>query len=147
MKKASVAGVLGWAIPLVAVGLLLSCLLWGGCGGSCCNEVRVPLTAVVPGCYQGTYSGDDSGTWQAAVASNGKVEVDIDSNQVGVFGGVGTFDTDGTFHATAGTAGFDTTWAGTFYEVGSAIKGNGTWTSTLGGQGTWKGQRVSDTCP
>ena len=94
---------------------------------------------IFAGEWSGTFSGGDSGTWNATVGETGTVSGEAFSNNAQQsFPLTGTIDTDGAFRATVGTAENGATFSGTFTEDSSS----GTWENTAAQvSGTWMGTR------
>jgi hypothetical protein len=99
------------------------------------------------GNWSGTYAGSESGTWSAAIGTDGNVSATAQSPSVGTVtlrgtvssAGWGTLSGSGT-----GQGGpFTITWEGTFYLQGNEAVASGTWRSSSGFSGDWRGQRAS----
>lgn len=103
-------------------------------------HLQATLLELLSGAWSGTYDGDDTGTWQITVATDGDINGTWESDEVGGDSGAvtGTMNSSGTSALTAqGTAG-DSDWQGTFTNQGTA---SGTWDNTWGDSGTWEGSQ------
>jgi len=82
--------------------------------------------------YNGTYSGYDSGTWEAVISSNGTISGHAISNQ-----GYGTYSVSGTFDGTNAVFGNSyVTFQGTITQSRNI---SGTWRTSQGNTGTFSG--------
>lgn len=97
------------------------------------------------GNWSGTYTGTESGTWQAVIQTNGQVSATAQSPTVGTVNLGGTVAPAGSATLQGSGSGiggpFTITWTGTFRMQISAAVGSGTWVSSSGFNGTWSGQR------
>ncbi|MEC4678289.1 MAG: hypothetical protein VST69_05995 [Nitrospirota bacterium] len=103
---------------------------------------RGALLDLFSGTYRGTFSGDDTGTWEFTINSLGIITGTSVSDTFGsepVFGSIGS---NGQANV-SGTAG-SSTFAGTFQTDGTVT---GTWQDDDGESGTFTGSRVSSSEP
>lgn len=94
------------------------------------------LSTTIVRAYEGTYSGDDTGVFNA-VFTESKVKAIIRSTATDIGGIASGTVTNGQLSATAGTTDTGATFTGTV----SDDKCSGTWTGTFGAKGTWTGVR------
>ena len=90
---------------------------------------------LMAGTYEGSYSGDDSGTWTVVISSTGTISgINSDGETIS-----GSIVSNGIANFAAGTTGSNTTFRGNFTFAGNA---NGTWLDESD-RGTWSGSRTS----
>ena len=98
------------------------------------------------GHYEGTYSGDTSGTWTAEFAADGTVNAVITDDSYGEIDGLGKINPKGEFElSTKGTVsdGVDiASWTGSFSINDDICTGSGKWSSGIDYRGEWKGKRI-----
>lgn len=85
---------------------------------------------------------DNSGFATATINENGTIAA-LRVSEAGE--GTGSIADNGTSSITFGSgtvAGHTATWQGTFKKTANGILGTGTWTSTIGSEGTWQSWRV-----
>ena len=101
-----------------------------------------PQELVFAGEWSGTFSGDDSGTWNATIGTSGTVNGEAFSSAAQqIFPLTGTITNEGEFRATAGTAENGATFSGTF----TVDSSSGTWENAANQiSGTWTGSRDDD---
>lgn len=95
---------------------------------------------VFAGPYSGTFAGDDSGTWQFTVGSDGHISGTATDgvynyNFTGSVSGTG----DSTITGSGSGGGATFTYTGTFYPDVSGFACTGTWESNNDLSGTWAG--------
>lgn len=129
-------------LMVVAVMVLAALLLASGCGGGSDSSEPSPYA----GQYEGTFAGDQAGTWTATVSTSGKVDLTIvlDGDSYDGSGNIGRSGTAHLVTSGTGTGGFFTaTWDGAFVQDGDSITGSGTWSDDWDQTGTWEGQRTA----
>lgn len=89
--------------------------------------------------WEGTYSGDESGLWDATIDSKGKVTGIARLNVMSEgYDLVGSVSPKGVFTATVGSLSNGTTFTGDINESNDAV--SGTWENTTRStSGTWEG--------
>jgi hypothetical protein len=96
--------------------------------------------SVYAGTWNGTYIGDDNGSFQLYVDSNGNITGDFYSNiNGGPIPGTGIVDQNGSF---SGTTSNGSSIQGTMIVSGSSGTANGTWNNPLIGGGTLTATKV-----
>ncbi len=100
------------------------------------NNFRLALLGLLAGDYQGTFSGDDTGTWTATINSAGVLTGTVASNSIGTVNASGNINSSGqaTMSGTVGS----TVFSGTFSNTGSVT---GTWSDGVD-SGTFTGNRI-----
>lgn len=112
---------------------LLICLTWLPYG---------PAQAAFPyaGTYEGTFTGDDHGSWRVSIGNDGKITGSGFSAEDGPFGIAGSVTTTGAFAAVAGDVTEGSTYKGTVKLNGTIA---GTWTNTFWNErGTFTGRKT-----
>lgn len=109
--------------------------------------VAEPNHSVFAGNYVGTFSGGETGTWEALVSSSGQMtgralsgsgEIAFDIS--GQISGTGSATVTGV--VTTPNGDITTTYTGTFRLTPTNIVCSGSWSSSLGTTGSWEGVRV-----
>lgn len=99
------------------------------------------------GHYEGTYSGDTSGTWTAEFANDGSVNAIITDHSYGEIQGEGQINKRGEFDlSTRGVVseGYPVaSWTGSFSINDNICTGSGTWSSGADYRGQWTGKRIN----
>lgn len=91
---------------------------------------------MMAGTYEGSYSGDDSGTWTVVISNTGTISgINSDGETIS-----GSIVSNGIANFAAGTTGSSTTFRGSFTFSGNA---NGTWLNESN-RGTWSGSKSSN---
>ena len=102
------------------------------------TTLRANLLTLLSGQYQGTFTGDDAGTWSITVDTDGVVTGESISNTYGTDTVSGNISSDGE-SSIDGTAG-SSVFSGSFNRDGTV---NGTWNDDEGDTGTFTGKRVT----
>ncbi len=90
------------------------------------------------GNWNGTFEGDDTGTWVMNIDSEGEITGDVVSDLDGTFTVRGAVQDNGTASATAGTVSSGAIFSGTF----NGDNVSGTWQNVSeGDSGIWSGSR------
>jgi len=102
------------------------------------TQFKTNLIALFAGNYQGTFSGDDSGSWTVTINNNGNISGLRESVNFGIAKIAGSVDSSGKskINGTVDTAVF----SGIFKRDGTV---NGTWLDTDNSSGTFSGRRLS----
>lgn len=97
--------------------------------------------SVFAGHYEGFFNGADNGTWMADVDSTGRLTGSAFSNGYGLFNVTGQITATGAATITGNVTGTSATatFTGRFLLVTGGVRCNGSWTSSLGGNGAWEG--------
>jgi hypothetical protein len=96
--------------------------------------------SVFAGAWNGTYIGDDNGTFQLYVDSNGNITGDFYSNiNGGPIPGTGIVDQNGSF---SGTTSNGSNIQGTMIVSGTSGTANGTWNNPITGSGTLTATKI-----
>ncbi|VAW81067.1 hypothetical protein MNBD_GAMMA14-392 [hydrothermal vent metagenome] len=100
------------------------------------NNFRLALLELLAGNYQGTFAGDDTGTWTATINSAGTLTGTVTSNTIGSVNATGSISSSGqaTMSGTVGT----TVFSGAFSNTGSV---SGTWSDGVD-SGTFTGSKI-----
>jgi para-nitrobenzyl esterase len=105
-------------------------------------HIENSIKDLLVGRYSGTFSGDNSGTWEGAINTSGLLVGTATSSATGTvsFSGSVNFDGSGsTDFATSGGVSDGTVFSGTFNPTGS---GSGTWSGFGADTGTWSGTKT-----
>lgn len=103
-------------------------------------HVENTIKDLLAGRYTGTYSGSDSGSWEAVIGVDGVLTGSV-STTSGVAVASGVVSTNGsgtTSFDTAGAVAVGATFIGTFRPNGT---GSGTWSAYGGKTGSWSGSK------
>jgi len=100
----------------------------------------VAAVADFTGTYQGTFFGDDSGTWLVSIAANGKVTGSGVSAEDGAFKIKGNIDSGGGFAAVAGRVSTGSRFQGQIASNGAL---SGAWRHRSGDSGSFSGIRLT----
>ncbi len=102
------------------------------------THLRTSLFALLEGRYQGSFSGDDHGTWELSIDCQGNIEGISTSNEFASTAIVGSVGIDG-IASISGVAG-SATFSGIFLFDGNV---SGTWENVIDGEfGIFSGERI-----
>jgi len=122
--------------------LLMVCFVLVACSKDDGDDDQ-ELMAQYLGPWQGTYAGDDSGTWMITIFEDGTVTGSaFSSTSLTNLDITGQVNPDGNINLTAGTVSNNATFTGSLNATNGTA--SGTWqnaTSTPPSQGTWVGTK------
>ncbi len=102
------------------------------------NEIASTVDTAFAGNYAGTYSGDDSGTWSVAIASDGSVLGTYTDSKGGVGNVSGALASGTTYTGTAGSS----SWTGTLDTSKTPAVFSGKWANSVNpATGTFTGTK------
>jgi hypothetical protein len=101
------------------------------------NHLSQSIWNYYAGSYEGTFTGDDSGSFNASITTNGAITGTGNSNNLGAFSIFGSLGTDGSFTLAAGGTNRGATYSGTI-TADKMIAG--TWDNGGGSNGTFSGE-------